>query len=74
MSTKLLNLNKDQENINKWAHQWNMSFNPDPTKMANRVLFLRKKLKFIHPNNTLIRKDVHSSHFEKHLGLVLNSE
>ena len=32
-------LNKDLENISKWAHQWKKSFNPDPIKMANEVLF-----------------------------------
>ena len=26
------NLNKRLENIRKWAHQWKMSFNPDPRK------------------------------------------
>ena len=49
-----------------------MSFNPDPTKMAKEILFPRKKLKVIHPNLTFIGKDVHSSHFQKHLALVLD--
>ena len=31
-------------NINKWARQWKMSVNPDPTKMAQEVLFSRKKV------------------------------
>ena len=74
MSTKLLKINKDLENISKWAHQWKMSFNPDPTKMAKEVLFSRKKSKVIHPNLTFIGKDVHSSSFQKHLGLVLDSK
>ena len=51
-----------------------MSFNPDPTKMAKEVLFSRKKLKVIHPNLTFIGKEVHSSPFQKHLGLVLDSK
>ena len=67
-------LNKDLENISKWAHQWKMSFNPDPTKMEKEALFSRKNLKVIHPNLTFIGKGVHSSPFEKHLGLVLNSK
>ena len=49
-----------------------MSFNPDPTKMAKEVLFSRKKSKVIHPNLTFIGKDIHSSSFQKHLGLVLD--
>ena len=62
------------ENISKWDHHWKMSFNPDPTKMAKEVLFSRKKSKVIHPNLTFIGKDVHSSFFQKHLGLVLDSK
>ena len=38
-------LNKDLENISKWAHQWKMSFNPDPTKMVKEALFSRENLK-----------------------------
>ena len=34
------NLNKDLENINKWAQQWKMSF-PDPTK----IFILKEKVK-----------------------------
>ena len=51
-----------------------MSINPEPTKMAKEVLFSRKKSKVIHPNLTFIGKDVHSSFFQKHLGLVLDSK
>ena len=64
-------LNKYLENIGKWAHQWKMSFNPDLTKMAKEVLFSRKKSKVVHPNLTFTGKDVHSSSFQAHLGLVL---
>ena len=39
------NLNKDLENINKWAQQWKMSFNPDPTKMAQEVYSQGKSLR-----------------------------
>ena len=52
------NLNKDLENINKWAQQWKMSFNPDPTKMTQDVLFSRKKSKVIHPSLSFNGKDV----------------
>ena len=38
--------------------------------MAKEVLFSRKKLNVIHPNLTFI----HSSFFQKHLGLVLDSK
>ena len=67
-------LNKDLENINKWAHQWKMSFNADPTKMAQEVLFSRKKSKIIHPSLIFNGKDASSSESQKHLGLVLVSK
>ena len=51
-----------------------MSFNPELTKKTKEVLFSRKKLKFINPNLTFTGKDVHSSHFQKDLCLVLNSK
>ena len=66
------NLNKDLENINKWAQQWKMSFNPDPTKMAQEVLVSRKKSKVIHPSLIFNGKDVSRSESHKHLGLVFD--
>ena len=51
-----------------------MSFHHDPTKMAKDVLFLRKKMKVIRANLTFIVPDVHSSDFQKHLGLMLDSK
>ena len=33
------NLNNDLNRINNWALQWKMSFNPDPNKQAQQVLF-----------------------------------
>ena len=66
------NLNKDLKNINKWALQWKMSFNPDPTKMAQEVLFSRKKSKVIHPSLIFNGKDVSRSESHKHLGLVFD--
>ena len=66
-------LNHDLDTINKWAHQWKMEFNPDPTKQAKEVLFSCKKKSPVHPdlvfNGTVVTKvDEH-----KHLGLTLQS-
>ena len=66
------NLNKDLENINRWAQQWKMSFNPDPTKMTQKVLFSRKKSKVIHPSLIFNGKDVSRSEPHKHLALVFD--
>ena len=34
VDTSANELNNDLYQINKWAFQWNMSFNPDPSKQA----------------------------------------
>ena len=34
-------LNNDLLAISKWAYNWKMLFNPDPSKPAQEVLFLR---------------------------------
>ena len=51
-----------------------MSFNPDPTKMAQEVLFSRKKSKVIHPSLIFNGKDVSRSESHKHLGLIFNGK
>ena len=43
-----LELNSDLSRIKQWAFQWKMSFNPDPNKQAQEVIFSRK-LKFVIP-------------------------
>ena len=51
-----------------------MSFNPDPTKQAQEVIFCPKIKKPLHIplnfNNTNVKQTV----FQKHLGLILDSQ
>ena len=46
--------------MSKWAYNWKMLFNPDPSKPAQEVLFSRKKKVQIHPtislNNIQLKK------------------
>ena len=42
-SESAVELNHDLEIIQRWAYQWKMVFNPDPTKQANKVTFSCKK-------------------------------
>ena len=42
-------LNEDLETIRRWAHQWKMQFNSDPTKQATEVIFSQKNKPPIHP-------------------------
>ena len=44
-----LELNSDLSRIKQWAFQWKMSFNPDPNKQAQEVIFSRKLKKVCHP-------------------------
>ena len=58
-------------NINQWAIQWKMVFNPDPTKQATEILFSSKRREIDHPelrfNNNLVKRVKE----HKHLGLTL---
>ena len=60
--------------ILKWANQWKLEFNPDPTKQANEVLFSCKKSipndRDIVLNGTVVAK----TNKQKHLGFILDSK
>ena len=38
-------INEDLKEIEAWAHQWKIRFNPDPLKQAQEVIFSRKRKK-----------------------------
>ena len=66
-------LNNDLDRIKRWAHDWRMSFNPDPARQAVEVTFSRKKIPVDHPpiffnDETVIKADEH-----KHLGFVFDN-
>ena len=42
-------LQHDLNLINKWAHQWKMSFNPDPNKQTEEIIFFQNSLSTDHP-------------------------
>ena len=66
-------LQHDLNTITKWAHQWKMSFNPDPTKPGEEILFSHKKSKPYHPplkfNNIEVKRVTEHKHqtFLKHI-------
>ena len=66
-------LNHDLLVIQRWAYQWKMEFNPDPSKQATELLFSCKKNRIAHPplifNNQVVKK----VEYHKHLGLILDS-
>ena len=67
-------LNQDLNRINNWAFQWKMSFNPDPSKQAQDVIFSRKLLKSTHPTLSFNNNTVTQSVTQKHLGMLLDTQ
>ena len=51
-----------------------MSFNPDPSKQAQEVLFSNKVTKANHPNIIFNSNTVQKSANQKHLGLILDEK
>ena len=68
-----LQLNSDLSRIKQWAFQWKMSFNPDPNKQAQEVIFSRKLKKFCHPSLRFNNNNVSQASSQKHLGLTLDN-
>ena len=85
VDTSANELNNDLYQINKWAFQWKMNFNPDPSKQAHEIIFSRKTKKICHPslrfNNSIVSQSpyrfnnsiVSQSLCQKHLGIFLDS-
>ena len=47
ITTSTINLINDLTKISEWAVQWEMSFNPDPSKQAQELLFAKSKFQTI---------------------------
>ena len=67
------NLNSDLSKINAWANQWKMTFNCDPNKQAQEVIFSSKIRKTSHPPLIFNNYSVKQVQFQKHLGVYLDS-
>ena len=67
-------LNHDLNLIGQWAFQWKMSFNPDPTKQAEEILFSNKHKSPNHPPIYFHHTEVKRVQHHKHLGLILDSK
>ena len=48
INTSAAHLNNNLRKISNWAFQWKMSFNPDPSKQAQEVIFSPKHQKKSH--------------------------
>ena len=67
-------MNHDLELIGQWAHDWKMSFNPDPQKQAVELLLSKKRTGIDHP--VVLFNDIPVKKVEehKHLGLILDTK
>ena len=66
-------LNHHLDLIKHWAHDWRISFNPDPAKQAVEVIFSKKKILVDHPPIFFNDIAVMNIDEHKHLGVVLVS-
>ena len=60
--------------VSEWAYQWKMSFNPDISKQAQEVMFLRKAVKASHLAVFFNDIPVARCSTQKHLGMYLNEK
>ena len=67
-------LNSNLVKKSEWAFKWKMSFNPDPFKLAQGVIFSRKLKTVPHPTVTFNKNTLSLCPAQKHLGLVLDSK
>ena len=67
-------LNNDLDKVSDWAYTWKMSFNPDPSKQAQEVIFSRKCTKDDHPPIYFNDIPVTQTTAQKHIGLYLDEK
>ena len=68
------NLNSDSSKINAWESQWKMTFNPDPNKQAQEIIFSRKVKKRSHPLLNFNNNSVKKVQLQKHLDVYLDDK
>ena len=67
-------LNSDIAKISECAFKWKITFNSDPSKPAQKVIFRRKLKTVPHPSITFNNNPLSLFPAQKHLGLVLDSK
>ena len=56
--------------VNEWALQWKMSFNTEPSKQTQEVIFSWKSKRATHPPLIFSNSNVSQSFSQKHLGVI----
>ena len=67
VGTSEIELNNDLYQINKWTFEWKMSFNPDPSKQTETIIFSRKFKKIYNPSLCFNNNIVVQPHIENTL-------
>ena len=66
-------LNDDLKRLYEWSVKWKISFNPDPTKPAEEVIFTNRNLT-LYDSVSYSGVDVMQVDNHKHLGFILDSK
>ena len=72
VTSSQIDLNEDLDKINICAYQWKMSFNSDPLKKTEEVIFSRKLNNVLHSPLTFSNVDVGQIRSQNHLGMSLD--
>ena len=67
-------LNNDPLLISKWAYNWKILFNPDPTKPADEVILSKRKITQTHLIISLNNIQVERVSYQNHLGILLDEK
>ena len=69
-----IDLNNNLKKIGEWVFQWKISFNPDPTKQAQELIYSLKVQTANHPPLFFNENVVPKINLQKHLGIFLDSK
>ena len=65
-------INNDLHNINIWAYQWKMKFNPDTSKQAQEAIYIHKIKVTAHPRLVFNNNPSHETSTQKHLRMFFD--
>ena len=72
VKTSANKLNDDLKKVDEWVFQQKMSFNPDPSKQAQEIVFNRKSKRPTHPPLVFNNNKVSQNFSQKHVGVILD--
>ena len=74
INTSATHLNNDLRKIRNWTFQCKMSFNPDPRKHAQEVIFSRKLQKISYHSIYFNNNPIEQVSTQKHLAIILDTK